>query len=130
MGGAGGQTRSIMQSGLRLHTGVAVIVVRAVTQGAVGVATQTLPFLFVLKEPLGAVEHAQALVEKVILLAACTKNRFLAPTGRTIEDNTVKLYYNAGYNAEKLSQIPSWYLLRDPCTHLSFCKNIYLHSSR
>lgn len=76
MRGAGCQTRSIMQSGLRVCAGVTVIVVRAVAQNAVGVATQTLPLLVVLKEPLGTVEHTQALVEKVILLTACTENSF------------------------------------------------------
>lgn len=76
MRGAGCQTCSIMQSGLRVCAGITVIVVRAVAQNAVGVATQTLPLLVVLKEPLGTVEHTQALVEKVILLTACTENSF------------------------------------------------------
>lgn len=76
MGGAAFQTAPIVQSGHRVRTVITVIVVRAVTQSAVRVATQTLPLLFVLKESLRTVCHAQALVEKVILLTACTKNSF------------------------------------------------------
>lgn len=55
MGGAGPQTCPSMQSGLGVQTGITVIAVRPVTQSAVRVATQTLPLLFVFKEPLGTV---------------------------------------------------------------------------
>lgn len=76
VGGAGYQTGAVVQGGLGVHAGITVVVVGPVAQSAVRVATQTLPSLFVLKEPLGTVEHTQALVEKVILLTACTKNSF------------------------------------------------------
>lgn len=52
MGGAGCQTFPIVQSALRVHTSITVIAVWPVTQSTVRVATQTLPLLFVLIEPL------------------------------------------------------------------------------
>lgn len=82
MGGAGSQTRSVMQTGLVVHAGIAVTAVRPVTHGAVRVTTQTLPSLFVFEKPLGTVWHAQALVEEVILLTSCTENRFQPGTER------------------------------------------------
>lgn len=69
------QTLPVVQSGLGVRAFIAVIVVRSVAQIAVRVATQTLPLLFVLEEPLRTVYHAEALVEEVILLAACTEKR-------------------------------------------------------
>jgi len=76
MGGAGRQTGPIVQGGLGGQAGIAVIAVRPVTQSAVGVAMQTLSLLNVLKEPLRAVLHAEALVKKMILLTACRRDSF------------------------------------------------------
>ena len=77
MRGTGCQTGPAVQRGPGVHAVIAVIVVRTVAQTAVRVATQTLPLLFVLKEPLGTVDHTQTLVEKVIVLTACAhKNSF------------------------------------------------------
>lgn len=76
MGRAGRQTRPVVQGGLRVGAVVAVVAARPVAQSAVGVAAQTLPPLLVLVEPLGTVRHTQALVQEVILLAACTKKSF------------------------------------------------------
>lgn len=70
MGWTSCETRSVVQSGLRVHAGITVVVVRAVAHGAVRVATQTLSLLFVIEEPLGTVQHTQALVEEVIVLTA------------------------------------------------------------
>lgn len=84
MGEAGSQTCSIMQTGLGVQTSITVIAVRPVAQSAVRVATQTLPLLFVFKEPLGTVEHAETLVEKMILFTACTKSSFQCGLERTI----------------------------------------------
>lgn len=73
MWGAGSQTGPVVQSGTGLQAGVAVVGVGPVAQSAVGVAGQTLPLLFVWEEALGTVEHADALMEEAILLAACTE---------------------------------------------------------
>lgn len=74
MGGTRSKTRPVVQGGLCVRAGVTVVAVWPVAQSAVQVALQTPPLLFVLKEPLRTVQHAQALVEKVILLTACAKN--------------------------------------------------------
>lgn len=74
VGRAGRQTRSIVQRSLRVLTCVTVIAAWPVAQSAVRVATQTLPERFVLEEPFGTVQHAQAVVEEVILLATCEEN--------------------------------------------------------
>lgn len=93
MWGAGSQTGPVVQSGTGLQAGVAVVGVGPVAQSAVGVAGQTLPLLFVWEEALGTVEHADALMEEAILLAACTERTAFSapPTGRTIQRNSGKL---------------------------------------
>lgn len=78
-----------MQSGPGLQAGVAVVGVGPVAQSAVGVTGQTLPVLFVLEEPPGTVEHADALVEEAILLTACTERT--AFQHRRLEDDSAQL---------------------------------------
>lgn len=73
VGGARCQTRPVVQRRLRVHAGVTVVGLGAVAQSAVRVATQTLPPLLVLEEPLGTVRHTQSLVQKVILFTACRR---------------------------------------------------------
>lgn len=72
VGGAASQTNSIVQRGPGVPAAVALVGVGPVAHGAVGVARRTLPPLRVLEETLGTVQHAQAVVEEAVLLAACT----------------------------------------------------------
>lgn len=72
VGGATSQTNSIVQRGPGVPAAVALVGVGPVAHGAVGVARRTLPPLRVLEETLGTVQHAQAVVEEAVLLAACT----------------------------------------------------------
>lgn len=76
MGGAVRQTRPIVQRGLSVRTGIAVVVVRPVARRAVGVTTHTRTFILVFEKPLRTVDHTEALVQEVMLLTACTKKSF------------------------------------------------------
>lgn len=65
-------TFSMVQSGLWVHTGAAVVTARPGAQSAVGVATQTLHLFFALEKSLGTVWHTQPLMQEMILFTICT----------------------------------------------------------
>lgn len=70
VGGTSSQTHPITERGPGVPAAVALVSIGPIAHGAVGVAGRTLPQLRVLEETLGTVEQTEAVVQKVVLLAA------------------------------------------------------------
>lgn len=65
-------TFSLIQCGLWVHTGAAVIPARSGALSAVGVATQTLHLFFALEKSLRTAWHTKPLVVEVMLFTIYT----------------------------------------------------------